>query len=476
MSSGGSAGRAASMRGNAASRGNAAWRRVVGRRGGLAVAAVALALPVGLVAGQGTAVAAPGAGSGIRGGSTVPTVTATATLPDVNLKDFASRLIPGSVDDDHGVRLGGIGSDLYPAGRPNEFWTITDRGPNGQIKVDGKNRRTFPVPGFDPAILRVRVEGAAIKVLSAVPITTTPGKPVTGLSNIDGYDETPYAWDATTKLAFNPNGLDTEGLVRTRDGDFWVVDEYSPSLLRISATGKVLARYIPAGVKLTGSDYPVIASLPAILGSRKTNRGFEGVALAPDGRTLYLAVQSPLQVPDSDTGDASRNTRILRFDTASKKVTGEYVYRLQDVTTFDPSAEGDPSELKISSLAAVNDHTLLVDERTDPVARLYTVDLRKATNILGTKWDTATTSPSLESLADPASAGVTGLPKTLAVDLEAVPGMPDKIEGVAVLGPRSIAVANDNDFGLGTFDASGRLVDSGVKSRILLLRLNRPLG
>ncbi len=178
------------------------------------------------------------------------------------------------MDADRGVDLGGIGSDLYPAGRPNEFWTVTDRGPNGQIKVNGKNRRTFPVPGFDPAILKVRVAGSTIKVLDALPITTAHGAPVTGLSNIDDYDETPYTWDAQTKLPLNPNGLDTEGLVRTRSGEFWLVDEYSPSLLRISARGKVLARYVPAGLKLTGTDYPVIASLLAILTSRKINRGF----------------------------------------------------------------------------------------------------------------------------------------------------------------------------------------------------------
>ncbi len=137
--------------------------------------------------------------------------------------------------------------------------------------------------------------------------------------------------------------------------------------------------------------------------------------------------------------------------------------------------------MKISSLAAVDAHTLLVDERTDPVARLYTVDLRKATNILGTAWDNPATTPSLESLADPAAAGVKVLPKSLAVDLEAVPGMPDKVEGIAVLGPRTIAVANANananDFGLGlgTFDTNGQLIDSGIKSKILL-RLNHPLS
>lgn len=438
---------------------------------GWAVAGLALTVPLGIVAGQGVASAAPE-----RAASTVPTVVATGTLPNTGLAEFSNGLIPGSVDADRGVDLGGIGSDLYPAGRPNEFWTVTDRGPNGQIKVNGKNRRTFPVPEFDPAILKVRVAGSTIKVLDALPITTAHGAPVTGLSNIDDYDETPYTWDAQTKLPLNPNGLDTEGLVRTRSGEFWLVDEYSPSLLRISARGKALARYVPAGLKLTGTDYPVIASLPAILTNRKINRGFEGIALAPDGRTLYLSVQSPLLVPDKDTGEASRNTRIFRFDTATNKVTGEFVYRLEDVKTFDPSVGGDPAEMKISSLAAVDAHTLLVDERTDPVARLYTVDLRKATNILGTAWDNPATTPSLESLADPAAAGVKVLPKSLAVDLEAVPGMPDKVEGIAVLGPRTIAVANDNDFGLGTFDTNGQLIDSGIKSKILLLRLNHPLS
>ncbi|WP_230202870.1 esterase-like activity of phytase family protein [Parafrankia discariae] len=468
--------------GKAAARGAVRVSAVVGS----AVLGVALAVPFAVAVGPAASAAsavAPAApavsagGDAARGaGSAVPTVLSTATLPDIPLADFSNGLIRGSVDTDRGVDLGGIGSDLYPADRPNEFWTITDRGPNGQIKIDGKNRRTFPVPGFDPAIVRVRAAGSTLKVLDALPITTAHGRPVTGLSNIDGFDETPYTWDAQTPLPFNANGLDTEGLVRTRSGEFWLVDEYSPSLLRVSARGQVLARYIPAGLNLTGTDYPVIASLPGVLSARKTNRGFEGITLAPDGRTLYLAVQSPLLLPDSATGDASRNTRILRFDTVSRKVTGEYVYRFEDVAAFDPSAAGDPTAMKVSSLAAVDDHTLLVNERTDAVSRLYTVDLRRATNILGSRWDRPATAPSLESSADPAKVGVTVLPKRLAVDLEGVAGMPDKIEGIAIIDRRTIAVANDNDFGLGSFNEAGQLVDSGVQSKILQLRLNRPLG
>ena len=35
------------------------------------------------------------------------------------------------------------------------FWTVSDRGPNGQPTVDGATRRTFLAPGFTPTIYKV---------------------------------------------------------------------------------------------------------------------------------------------------------------------------------------------------------------------------------------------------------------------------------------------------------------------------------
>ncbi|MFC9290477.1 esterase-like activity of phytase family protein, partial [Streptomyces sp. NPDC057052] len=140
-------------------------------------------------------------------------VISTATLGDIPLGTFSNALLPGSVAEDRGVDLGGIGSDIHPAGRKGEYWTVTDRGPNGQIKVDGTKRRTFPVPGFDPAIVRIKVSGGTVKVLRSIPLTTSSGKPVTGLSNQAERDEAPYSYDARTPLPFDPNGLDTEGVV-----------------------------------------------------------------------------------------------------------------------------------------------------------------------------------------------------------------------------------------------------------------------
>ncbi|MEU1516425.1 esterase-like activity of phytase family protein [Streptomyces sp. NPDC005811] len=402
-------------------------------------------------------------------------VTRTATLGDLPLGAFSNALLPGTVDDDRGVDLGGIGSDIYPAGRKGEFWTVTDRGPNGQIKIDGKKRRTFPVPGFDPAIVRIRVSGDTVKVLDALPITTSSGKPVTGLPNQEGRDEAPYSYDARTPLSYNPNGLDTEGIVRAADGSFWLADEYGPSLVHVSARGKVLTRYVPEGLSLTGADYPVVEALPSVLLHRKINRGFEGLARLPGG-DLVLAVQSPLSLPDTDAGEASLTTRLLRFSPRKKAVTAEHAYRFDPVDVVDPS-EDDTSELKISSVVAVGGDRLLVEERTDKAARLQVVRLTRGADILGGRWDDDTTSPSLEQLADPAASGVPVLAKRLVVDLGKVTGVPGKIEGVARVDHDTLALINDNDFGMtdgaGAFDAQGRLVDSGIETTVTYVRLPR---
>ena len=122
----------------------------------------------------------------------------------------------------------------------------------------------------------------------------------------------------------------------------------------------------------------------------------------------------------------SRNTRILRLD-LSGNVTGEFVYRFDVSTVFDPASGARARDMKVSGLYAIGATELLVLERTDFVAKVYLVDLSAATD-LGT-W----TSPSpdlnhLESLnADGALelAGITPLPKTLVVDLDSIDGMPD---------------------------------------------------
>ncbi|RBQ14981.1 esterase-like activity of phytase family protein [Spongiactinospora rosea] len=419
---------------------------------GLALAAVTLAVPS-------PAAAEPGP-------ARRPVVTKDVRIPPVPLAELQR-----SITDDRGVELGGIGSGLFPAARRGDYWMVTDRGPNGQVKVDGDKRRTFPIPEFAPAIVQVATR-FGVEIKKYLPLVGDSGKPITGLSNQAGHDEEPYTWDARTTLPYNPSGVDTEDIVRGPRGDFWLVDEYGPSLLHVSERGKVLARYVPKGLKLTGADYPVKETLPAILASRQQNRGFEGLAIG--GGTLYLAVQSPLANPDKKTAKSSRNGRILTYDIRAERVTGEYAYRFEDVTTFDPKADGEQDEMKISGLAHVSGRKLLVDERTDNVARIYQIDLAKATNLLGGRYDDPATAPSLEAQATPQDVRFPA--KALVADLpEVVPTLPGKVEGIALLDRRTLVVANDNDFGVGEFGADGRLVSSGVPSRIVTIRLPRPL-
>ena len=406
-------------------------------------------------------------------------IIATYTLPDTPIKQFQNAVLPGSVTNDRKVLLGSIGSDLWhgPKDPRDEFWMITDRGPNGQIAVDGKNRRTFWVPEFDPTIVRVKTEGKAIKILEAIPIVGQSGKPVTGLPNLKDVDEAPYNYSAQELLPLNPNGLDTEGLVRTTAGDFWIGEEYSPSILHVDRTGKVIKRYIPEGLPLEGTDYPVAKVLPSIYGKRKINRGFEGIALSGDEKTLYVVLQSPPLNPDRKTGEASRNSRVLVFDIPSEKVTSEYVYRFDVSKEFDPNPKNTPDEMKLSGVIALNPTTLLVLERTDLVAKLYSVDLSQATNILGSQWNDAKTAPTLEALGDPAMAGVRVLPKTLVLDLSSIKGMPEKIEGIALLDQNTLAVSNDNDFDSeeSKYDAEGNNIGKGKISQILTISLAKPL-
>jgi hypothetical protein len=243
----------------------------------------------------------------------------------------------------------------------------------------------------------------------------------------------------------------------------------------VDATGKVIKRYVPAGLNYTNTDYPVEKTLPAVLGNRRQNRGFEGVTLGADGKTLYAVLQSPLYNPDKKTGDASRNTRILAFDITTEKPVAEYAYRFSTPTEFNGGSSVKQNDLGSSVIRTVNATTLLIEERIDVLAKYYTIDLTKATNILGTQWDDPKAATALESLADPATNGITVLPKTLVLDLSSLSGMPTKLEGLVIMDKDTVVISNDNDFQIGDFDANGNNITAGFQSKLFVIKLPAPL-
>jgi hypothetical protein len=133
--------------------------------------------------------------------------------------------------------------------------------------------------------------------------------------------------------------------------------------------------------------------------------------------------------------------------------------------------------MKLSAVVFLNPTNLLVLERTDLVAKLYSVDLGKATNILATKWDDPKTNPTLEALDDPAAEELRVLPKSLVIDLKRFKEIPDKIEGVAIIDRNTIAVINDNDFDSeeNKYDDEGNNLGKNKKTRMLIISLSKPL-
>jgi hypothetical protein len=370
-----------------------------------------------------------------------------------------------------GVLLGGL-SDLAvvrdEAGAL-AAWTLTDRGPNGMAGAGEAKRRTLLAPSFVPTVVRLRLPAAGeATVETLLPLAGAGGTPFSGRPNGAGRDEPILDAAGEAALAADPNGVDPEGLVVMPDGSFWVCEEYRPSLLRVSAEGRVLERHVPDGVTLAGADTTVVADIPAAYGDRRDNRGFEGLALSADGERLYLLVQSPLDHPEKKAAKKTGNVRLLVASGTTGRPVAEHVYRLGDPADPDYATKGaPPDDGKLCCLATLADGTLLVLEQDDTgLARLYQADPAAATDTLPrtlAAQDSTSSAEPLETIRDLAAAGIAPLAKRLVADLgPLVPqlrqdafggdgsggGASLKLEGLAVLDDRRIVLVNDNDFGV----------------------------
>ena len=362
----------------------------------------------------------------------------------------------------------GIGSGAFRHRNdpPNMFVTVSDRGPNfpcGQAKkilgLDGAKlcagigkARIYPVPDYTPSIYSVHLNGdGTFSIKDAIALKDRDGNPVDGMLNPLTVATTEIPVDATgRRLKQNPNAVDAEGIVKLSDGTYWIGDENGPSLMHVAADGRIATRLVPAGTErdYAGANYDIVGALPAIFAKRQANRGIESVAVSPDERFLYTIMQNPLANPDAKAYKAAKNARLLKLDRATMKPVGEWVYQLDDPMSFrnDPTQKQDAP--RISEMIALGADRLLVLERTDRTTKLHEVRLTGATDVLGGKWDDAATSPSLEQSNALEGTGIVPVAKTLRFDSADYKDIPDKLEGIAILGDGSVALINDNDFGI----------------------------
>jgi hypothetical protein len=365
----------------------------------------------------------------------------------------------------------GLGSGLarQAAGDPQSLWSIGDRGPNLKIPLavdryglsalepfrDVDGAKLLPCPEIGPAISELRVTGDRVELLRSIKIRGQSGRPISGLPPPFGLaeqDEPALGLDAAL-LPADPSGADTEGLAVAPNGDFWVGDEYGPSLLHIASDGTVLRRIVPAGSEewFAGADYPIEPGLPAIAARRRLNRGFEGLAISDDGTWLYLVFQSPLAHPDAAAHRRGRHIRIWKLATATARVVAQFVYPLDPPRSFarDKAAgDVDRSDIKVSELAMLGPDHLLLLERGSLTTKLYAVhldaDLATSADQLALE-----TRPTIEqmSVADDMSA-VPMLTKRLILSTDDHPEIDGDLEGIAILSPRTILLVNDSDFGI----------------------------
>jgi hypothetical protein len=183
-----------------------------------------------------------------------------------------------------------------------------------------------------------------------------------------------FAFNASKPAVFpnlsnNPENarLDPESIKVSNDGRFvFISDEYGPYVYQFErATGERIRSFrlpdsfavIPSTTTDSetgnfGSDTQNVNNT-RLLG-RVANKGAEGLAITPDGRTLAVALQSSL-IQDGGTGPNGAFTRIVLIDIQSGNVKAQYAY---------PLFATKPGKFTtISELLAVNDHQFLVDER-----------------------------------------------------------------------------------------------------------------
>lgn len=349
--------------------------------------------------------------------------------------------------------LGGLGSGLAYAGG-NTFIALPDRGPNAQAYTGGAgvDNTTTYIPRLQTLSMQLTANNGGGLPFSITPSLTSTTLLYSGTPLNYGVNGAPAQNDAShyyfsgrsdnfaSTGSTNPDNarLDPEGIRVSNDGkSVFISDEYGPYVYQFDrATGERIKTFnLPAELAITNLASTETAEIGGNTSGRTTNKGMEGLAITPDGKTLVGIMQAPL------LQDTNKVVRIVTIDVATG-ATHEYAYQLT-------TGSG------VSEIVAINDHEFLIDERDGKglgdnsnaaVKQVFRVNLTGAQEVTGM-------SGNLSSKA---------VSKTLALDVKnmlvnagiAAQNIPAKIEGMAFGEDimfnnqtlHTLWIANDNDF------------------------------
>jgi hypothetical protein len=284
--------------------------------------------------------------------------------------------------------------------------------------------------------------------------------------------------------------LDPESFVRAPDGTFWVSEEFGPFLVHVAADGRVLEPPVAfPGVRSPQNPFLRIADRanaerPTVAASR----GPEGLAISPDGSTLYALLEGAV------TGDNPQDLRIyvyevakrgfaegflkLRLEMPSQTVNLAALTDTAGTRVYSDAVAPPAGPVSIGELKAVNDRQLLVIERDnlgDDLAaprfkKLFLLDLEHAAHHDGYVGKTLLLD--LLAIPDPSGVGGDG-------DFFRLPFY--TIESVHVVDERTLLIASDNNFPFSNGRARSRSADrngplAADSTELILVRLGTPLA
>jgi hypothetical protein len=384
---------------------------------------------------------------------------------------------------ENGVRadeLGGFGSGIaYASG--NTFLAVPDRGPNAvpfdsaiddtasyinrfhaismdlQPNTTGTGlpftltptlRKTTLLFSLSPLVYGT---GAGLGVGSGAPPQNTFFKHYfTGRS--DNFDPDRNSGDPQDAR------LDSEGIRVSNDGrSVFISDEYGPYVYEFDRLTGIRLRSFKLPTDFFVTDLQPVGNdeIADNTVGRTANKGMEGLAITPDGKTLVGIMQNALIQDANEGGDASNLLRIVTIDIRSGRVTHQYAYLLT-------TGSG------VSEMLALNNHEFLVDERDGKgradannakVKQLFKIDLDGAVDVSNMDGTTAATHAVSKTL-------FLDIVQVLTANGIAAGEIPAKIEGLA-FGPdincgrtrmHTLWVANDNDFLETVPDANGNQI------------------
>jgi hypothetical protein len=381
-----------------------------------------------------------------------------AALPSIGATAAGQELLLGGFS---GLHFEGVD----PTTGHLKFITHTDRGPNAE--PSGINR-PFLLPEFTPAMVRFELDRdtGALTLTQQIPLKNEQGDPLTGLPNtaIGDSANTPHNDERPVDLTGNvlpldPLGGDFEGIVvDPNDGSFWMVDEYRPAIYHFGSDGVLIDRFVPMGTAAAAGQTLGTEALPEVLAQRRQNRGFE--AIAYDGGKIYAFVQSPVRNPTTlSNGDLNQmtNIRVVEFDPATL-ATRQFIYVMDNPNLGpEPNTRAD----KIGDAVSFGNGEFLVVERDDDSVpgddpssiekKIYRFNPTGATDVSSLTGTVGATGKTVDQLTvtEMIDNGIHPIEKILHVDLNAAGyNQVQKVEGLALIDPQTLAVINDNDFGV----------------------------